>query len=354
MAYQSQVLEALTNLEAASFLQGAARKVTEVALTCDQAIATYRSADGLVLSAISDRKFLAWVLEALGPIPGRQVFEIGSGTGYLAAVLGQLCGAGGRVLGCEIIPELHCVSLKNLGSVRIANVELSLGDFVDVLPTAGTFDVLIATSCFSKIHPHILDAIRVDGGLLALPVEVPGGGDCFTVFERTVDALVVRDGRLSISVPSTGSYTERPFWARPVDQVLPGFSTLAKTTLPFQGGIESVDPIRDTLAFRSYLLFHEPLFEAVSLGRQQPLRARDMAFGLIDPRNCSACLQHGASWAMVGKDGLALARLFAEHWSRWLLSGKRSLADYKYSIALRGEHGVPLRPALKDLLSDAR
>jgi protein-L-isoaspartate O-methyltransferase len=314
----------------------------------NSAIRTFSNADGLVLSAISDRQFLRWMIEALMPLQGRRVFEIGSGTGYFATLLGYLCGPAGAVLGCEIISSLHEKSVKNHILVELGNVSLKFGDFVEILSGLGTFDVIIATSCLSQIPHCLVSACSTEGGLLAFPIEVPGGGDCFTVFERHCNRLSVKTARLSISVPSTGKYCTRAFWAQPLKVLLPSFEKLSKIQISIEDMVE--DSIRDTLGFRSYLLFEEPLFDAVNFGTGHLSMAGDMGFGLFDVSAESACFRRGNVMTSIGKRGLELAAIFSEHYRNWKASGCATLADIRYAIDVTRNRDIELRPSLKSLV----
>jgi protein-L-isoaspartate O-methyltransferase len=135
----AEVDEIFASIDPLDFLPNGASGTAAVG---NAAIRTFSDQDGLVLSAISDRRFLRWIIEALMPLQGRRIFEIGSGTGYFATLLGCLCGPAGEVFGCEIISSLHETSVKNRKLAALSNVSLKCGDFVEILPHLRVFDVM--------------------------------------------------------------------------------------------------------------------------------------------------------------------------------------------------------------------
>jgi hypothetical protein len=256
------------------------------------------------------------------------------------------------VQGCEIIPQLFQRSRLNLANESLSNVRLYAGDFLDVLPNAGEFDLIIGTSCFSVLHSHMLDACSPREGHIVLPVEVPGGGDCLTFFVRHGNRLEVTDAMLSLSVPTTGKYSGKDYWASPVRDVLPRWAVAPKITIrAASGGAHS---IQDTLGFRSFLLFTEALFTAVNLGDGALSHARDMAFGLVCPESGSGCLRHGSNLIVQGPRGLELAGAIRARESEWRKQGKPTLADYRYSVKLKSGSSFAFSPAFCRAVSDVR
>jgi protein-L-isoaspartate O-methyltransferase len=348
---QSSVAEVFSALSPSEFVP-ASMVATPGGTDSEGALRTFQRADGLVLSAISNRAFLSDIIARIMPLRGKRVFEIGSGTGYLAAVLAALCGPDGMVQGCEIIPELYTLSISNLERIGATNVQLFQGDFVDILRSAEMFDAVIATSCMSQIHAAIVQSCSPAGGCILLPVEIPGGGDCFTIFQRDANRLTVVDSRLSVSVPSTGAYSSKPIWAPPVEQVLPGWETAPKTEI--RSPAHTRHFIHDTLAFRSFLLLREPSFQAVNLGAGHLAFMEDMAFGLICDRTSSCCLRTAGGLILRGAKGLELASRLTM-WERdWAQRSKPSLADYRYEIPIDPRQGFAFDPGFLNRITLVR
>jgi protein-L-isoaspartate(D-aspartate) O-methyltransferase len=86
-------------------------------------------ADGAtMLSSNSEPGFILRVLEQLDLRPGQRVLEIGSGGGWLAAVMAELVGPDGKVTGVEVIPEMVAQSRLDLAAQGSGNVAIHRGD----------------------------------------------------------------------------------------------------------------------------------------------------------------------------------------------------------------------------------
>lgn len=339
------ITEAFASFDPTDFVPGAQARGRKSS-TCDPdaAIPTCRNDSGLIVSAISSRTFLKEIIENLLPLAGMRVFEIGCGTGYLASVLSKLCGEAGMVYGCEIVPKLVQVAKENIKSKGIRNIQIVEGDFADVLPAHGVFDVVIGTSSMSSMHESIINACNSMGGTVIIPIEIPGGGDCITSFKRTGSTLVTNFAALSLSVPTTGRYTSRAIWAPPVQELIPFWGTMPRTVIQFG---ENATTIANTLSFRSWLLYNEPLFVAANLETGYLTRESDMAFGLVDSNSSSYCLKTGSTLLLAGRDALVLAQRFASRLSAWEDGGKLSLANYRFRIDLENCEAIDFVPPLK-------
>ena len=305
-------------------------------------IRTFKDETGLTLSAISDRDFMTWIVSRLMPLEGRRIFEIGTGSGYLAYVLAQLTGPRGLAAGCELIPQLSEAAANNPLVAAVPWLQIRHGDFTDILPGLGEFDVVIATSSMSWLHPAMLSGCRPDGGMIALPIQIRGGGDCYTIFRRNGSALETVDSVLSISVPTVGNYALAPPWAEPVRKLIPDFDM--DETLEIVAPNDLGHPVYGTLGLRSFLQAFEPLYAAVEIGADQRLFAHNMAFGLVE--GGSFCLQHGDRAILGGAEGMALAERYTECRRKWTEEGRLSLADYSYRLEVDPARGHSFAPAI--------
>ncbi len=102
--------------------------------------------------------------------PGQSVLEIGAGSGYHAATIAEIVGAGGRVYTVEIIESLARVARQNLEKagyldrVRILNGDGSLG-YQENAP----YDRIIVTAAAPEILPGLLEQLSSEG-ILVIPV----------------------------------------------------------------------------------------------------------------------------------------------------------------------------------------
>jgi protein-L-isoaspartate(D-aspartate) O-methyltransferase len=94
----------------------------------------------------------------------RHVLEIGTGCGYQAAVLAQVCE---NVYSIERIKALHELAKKNLRPLRIANLRLHYGDGMLGLPQAAPFDGIILAAAGMQVPEALLQQLAIGGRLIA-------------------------------------------------------------------------------------------------------------------------------------------------------------------------------------------
>jgi protein-L-isoaspartate(D-aspartate) O-methyltransferase len=101
---------------------------------------------------ISQPYVVAVMTEAVEPSPGDRVLEIGTGSGYQAAVLSRLVA---EVHSIEIIPELADAARQVLGELGYENVSVVTGDGYLGLPDLAPFDGIVVTAAPEKVPPPI-------------------------------------------------------------------------------------------------------------------------------------------------------------------------------------------------------
>jgi protein-L-isoaspartate(D-aspartate) O-methyltransferase len=108
--------------------------------------------------------FLARMLEAMKLQPTHRVLEIGTGSGYLTAVLGRLTR---EVLSIERFQSLVIEARTRLAGLRISNAGVVWGDGLVVPPATGPFDRIVVEALVEDLSPSWLDVLTPDGMIIA-------------------------------------------------------------------------------------------------------------------------------------------------------------------------------------------
>ena len=118
---------------------------------------------------ISAPHMVAIMCEALVLKKGQKVLEIGSGSGYHAAVVSEIIGERGRVYSVERIKELADMARENIRKTGIKNVEVFVGDGSLGLKKFALYDRIYVTCAAPDIPKPLIDQLK-DPGLLLIPV----------------------------------------------------------------------------------------------------------------------------------------------------------------------------------------
>src|ERR1700742_2976092 len=113
---------------------------------------------------ISQPFVVAYMTEQLNLQKSHRVLEIGTGSGYQAAVLSRLCA---RVLTIERYRTLADRARARLEKLGCHNVEVLLGDGFDVPADAGSFDRILVTAAMEQIPDALAERLEPDGVLIA-------------------------------------------------------------------------------------------------------------------------------------------------------------------------------------------
>jgi protein-L-isoaspartate(D-aspartate) O-methyltransferase len=142
---------------------------------------------------------VAFMTESLDPQPTDRVLEIGTGTGYQAAVLSLLVD---EVYSIEIIPALGKSAEKRLQRLGYKNVKTKIGDGYLGWPERAPFDKIILTCSPEKIPQPLVDQLK-EGGRMVLPL---GNRyeQALTMLEKKNGRFERRDLLPTIFVPMTG------------------------------------------------------------------------------------------------------------------------------------------------------
>ncbi len=115
-------------------------------------------------------KVEARMLQDLAIQATEKVLEIGTGSGYMAALLAQRAQ---RVISLEIDPELVTLARANLQQAGISNVDVRQADGSKGVPVEGPFDVIVLSGSVAEVPHKLLEHLKRGGRLMAIVGEQP-------------------------------------------------------------------------------------------------------------------------------------------------------------------------------------
>lgn len=150
---------------------------------------------------ISQPYIVAIMSHLLGVEAGDKVYELGTGSGYQAAVLAAM---GVEVYSVEIVPELAQRAQAILGRLGYDKVRVRAGDGYLGWPEAAPFDGIIVTAAADQVPEPLIAQLAV-GGRLVMPIGGAGWVQQLVVMEKAPDGTLERKDVLPVRfVPVTG------------------------------------------------------------------------------------------------------------------------------------------------------
>ena len=148
---------------------------------------------------ISQPYIVAFMTQALDVRSSHRVLEIGTGSGYQAAVLALLAS---RVYTIEIVAPLAARARATLADLGYRNVEVRTGNGYLGWPEQAPFDRIIVTAAPDEVPPALVQQLKI-GGLMAIPVGA-GVAQQLRILRRTPTAMQTLDTLPVRFVPMTG------------------------------------------------------------------------------------------------------------------------------------------------------
>ncbi|GAB3652914.1 protein-L-isoaspartate(D-aspartate) O-methyltransferase [Echinicola sediminis] len=118
---------------------------------------------------ISQPYIVAYMTEVISPEPYFKVLEIGTGSGYQAAVLAEIVD---EVYTIEIVKELGTSAAKRLESLGFDNIKVKVGDGYYGWEERAPFDAIVVTAAAEFVPPPLIEQLK-DGGKMIIPVGSP-------------------------------------------------------------------------------------------------------------------------------------------------------------------------------------
>ena len=314
---------------------------------------------GIPTSSSSQPKIMAIMTEQLGLEPSSRVLEIGSGTGYNAAILAHVAGEKGSVITMDFDQDIVDEAAGNLSKTGYGHVRVVCGDGFEGFPEGQPYDRIIATVGAYDVSPHWVDQLK-ENGVMVVPLWFRGY--CLSV------ALEKRDGELRglsvtpclfITLRGVGRPTEGYFpVGDPPDEYLkmtigldqddPAFrqdlrrlfsqdASLRDTGRSLEGQFHTQDILSGLVMF----LTTDPRVCIVYSSSQSNL-FRGLGYGLIDLDSMSAAVISDADPArvVVYGDDAAYSQLI-DPLDRWDRLGRPSITDLHVRALFDTPESVP-------------
>ncbi|MDF1553787.1 MAG: protein-L-isoaspartate(D-aspartate) O-methyltransferase [Deferrisomatales bacterium] len=152
---------------------------------------------------ISQPYIVALMTDLLRVGPGDRVLELGTGSGYQAAVLAEL---GCRVFTVEIVPALHEAATGRLARLGYDQVRTRQGDGYHGWAEHGPFDAIVVTAAASHVPPPLVEQLK-PGGRMVIPLGNPFLTQQLSVVEKdAAGAVRTRQFLPVVFVPLTGGH----------------------------------------------------------------------------------------------------------------------------------------------------
>lgn len=138
---------------------------------------------------ISQPYTVAMMTQLLHPKPGDRILEIGTGSGYQAAILAEIVDT---VYSIEIVKALGERAKRVLADLSYANVHVIIGDGYKGLPDKAPFDAIVVTAAPEEIPAPLIEQLR-EGGKMVIPVGKQSGIQRLKLVEKRKGKLVQTD-----------------------------------------------------------------------------------------------------------------------------------------------------------------
>ncbi len=144
---------------------------------------------------ISQPFIVALMTQLAAPGPEDKVLDVGTGSGWQAAILARLAR---EVHGLEVIPELARQARSRLQALGLENVVIHEGDGWRGLPEAAPFDVIVVAAAAPEIPPALEEQLA-PGGRLVIPVGPTHGRQWLTLVEKDAQGHLHRRRLLPVA-----------------------------------------------------------------------------------------------------------------------------------------------------------
>jgi len=143
---------------------------------------------------ISQPYIVALSTDLIEPRAGQVVLEVGTGSGYQAAILAEIVG---RVYSIEVVAELGRGAAERLAGLGYTNVEVRVGDGYAGWPEKAPFDAIVVTAAAPNVPQALVDQLK-PGGRMVIPVGERWGAQDLLLVSKGADGRVERKSVLPV------------------------------------------------------------------------------------------------------------------------------------------------------------
>ena len=143
---------------------------------------------------ISQPYIVALSTDLVAPRPGHRVLEVGTGSGYQAAILAEIVG---KVYTIELIADLGNAAAERLRALGYRNVEVRIGDGYAGWPEAAPFDGIVVTAAPPQVPQALVEQLK-PGGRMVIPVGSSGAAQELLVLTKRADGSLERRSVLPV------------------------------------------------------------------------------------------------------------------------------------------------------------
>ncbi len=116
---------------------------------------------------ISQPYTVAFMLELLDVKPGEKILDVGSGSGWTAALLAELAGLKGKVFGVEVVPELVKFGRANLAKYAFPHATIEKAGAARGLPREAPFDKILVSAAAEQLPEELVRQLKIGGRMVA-------------------------------------------------------------------------------------------------------------------------------------------------------------------------------------------